>query len=184
MNKYPELQNLIKVVKILDELKIPYYITGGFAVSNYGRPRFTADIDIVIKLSNPDVKQFAKKMQEIFPKGYVDEDQINHALIRQGEFNIVEPITGLKVDFFVAKNDEFEKECFARIVARNLDYEIKFTSPENLIVSKLIWFKESQSTRQLEDISSVIDTQKDLDQKYINKWVQKLDLEKEWRKVK
>jgi len=184
MQKYPELKNLVKVAKALDELKIFYYVTGGFAVSIYGRPRFTADIDMVIKMLNPQVSVFAEKLKKIFPKGYVDEDQINNALKYRSEFNIVDSESGLKIDFFITKNDEFEKECFERAQLRDLGYRINFTSPENLIISKLIWFKDSQSTRQLEDIASIVTVQKDLDQKYLNSWVKKLDLQAEWQKLK
>jgi Na+/glutamate symporter len=41
---------LKKIAKILDDLKIPYAVTGGFAVSIWGIPRYTADIDIIIEL--------------------------------------------------------------------------------------------------------------------------------------
>jgi Na+/glutamate symporter len=37
---------LVKAVQILDQLQIPYAVTGGFAVLVWGRPRFTADIDM------------------------------------------------------------------------------------------------------------------------------------------
>lgn len=183
MKKYPELKNLIKIVKVLDELKIPYYITGGFAVSVYGRPRFTADVDVVIKMINIQVTDFAKKIQKIFPKGYVDESQINNALIQLGEFNIIDPESGLKVDFFITENTEFDKECFHRVVKHNLEYQVMFISAEGLIISKLLWYKESQSTRQLEDIKSVLDIQKKLDITYIKKWVKKLNLERQWGKL-
>ena len=36
---------LILISKILDGLRIDYFISGGFAVSVWGRPRFTADVD-------------------------------------------------------------------------------------------------------------------------------------------
>lgn len=183
MQKLPELENLVKIAKILDELKIPYYVTGGFAVSIYGRPRFTADIDIVIKMASYHKSDFAKKIRTIFPEGYVDQDQIDNALERVGEFNIIDPGSGLKIDFFIAKNNEFEKEVFSRVKDKDIDYMVKFTSPENLILSKLSWFKEGQSTRQLEDITSVMDVQTDLDMVYLKKWVKKLDLEKEWGKI-
>lgn len=184
MQKYPELKNLVKIFKVLDGLKIPYYITGGFAVSIYGRPRFTADVDVVIKMSNLTVRDFVAKLQKIFPKGYVDENQINDALVHHGEFNIIDSESGLKVDFFITKNDEFEKECFKRVQLRDFEYKVNFASPENLIISKLIWYRDSQSTRQLEDIVSVMDIQRGLDNKYLLLWVQKLGLQKEWQELK
>jgi len=39
---------LIKIAGILEELNIPYAVTGGIAVSVWGRTRFTADIDMAI----------------------------------------------------------------------------------------------------------------------------------------
>ena len=46
-----EIEDLLKkIAEIFDELKIPYAITGGMAVSVWGRPRFTADIDIIVEL--------------------------------------------------------------------------------------------------------------------------------------
>lgn len=33
---------LCKIAEILEKLRIPYIITGGFAVAVWGRPRFTA----------------------------------------------------------------------------------------------------------------------------------------------
>src|SRR3990167_260847 len=173
MENYPELKNLIGIAKVLDELKIPYYVTGGFAVSIYGRPRFTADIDIVIKMASGVKKDFAKKIGKIFPKGYVDEDQIDDALNQVSEFNVIDPESGLKIDFFITKENDFEKGVFKRALIQNIDYEIKFISPEDLIISKLLWFKMGQSTRQLEDISSVLTIQKKKEKKKFKKKIKK-----------
>ena len=41
---------LVKVAPILDQLCIAYFVTGGFAVSVWGRPRATFDVDIVVQL--------------------------------------------------------------------------------------------------------------------------------------
>lgn len=43
-------QLLSKIAKILKDLKISYAVTGGFAVIVWGKPRFTADIDIIVEL--------------------------------------------------------------------------------------------------------------------------------------
>jgi len=183
MEKYPELENLVKIAKILDELNIPYYITGGFAVTIYGRPRFTADVDIVIKMDLSDITEFANQVRQIFPKGYVDKYQIEQALKLNSEFNIIDTESGFKFDFFITKNDGFEESAFKRYRVENLDAPIKTISPEDLIISKLLWFRESESTRQIEDIISVMDIQKNLDQKYIDSWIEKLSLQNEWQKL-
>jgi hypothetical protein len=173
---------LIEIAKILDELKIDYYVTGGFAITIWGKPRFTADIDIVIKMAEFHGGIFADKIQAIFPTGYIDKSQIKSALKSIGQFNFIEPGSGLKMDFYITKQNDFEKECFKRSKAEDLGYQIKIISPENLILSKLIWYREAQSDRHLEDIKSVLDT-RNIDQKYLNSWVKKLGLEKEWEKA-
>ena len=61
--------------------------------------------------------------------------------------------------------------------------EVHGIKTEDLIISKLIWYRESESTRQLEDIKSVIETQKSFDNKYLFNWVKKLNLEKEWQEL-
>ncbi len=43
-------QLLVSITKTLKYLNIPYLVTGGIAVLVWGRPRFTADIDIVVEL--------------------------------------------------------------------------------------------------------------------------------------
>ena len=183
MKKFPELENLIKIFKILDELNIAYYVTGGFAVSVFGHPRFTADVDIVIKMQETDAKVFSLKIKNVFPQGYIDIDLIKHALIHKSEFNMIDPESGLKIDFFITKLDEFEKSAFNRIIKKDIDYEVAFISPEDLIISKLLWFREGQSTRQLEDIITVIQVQKNLDKQYLAKWVSNLKLSDEWQKL-
>ncbi len=181
--KIPEIETLIEVAKVLDELKISYYISGGYAVSVWGRPRFTADLDIIVKMFPRQTSEFTKQMSALFPAGYVDKEQIDNALKENGEFNVIDPETGLKIDFFIAKKGEYEEECFKKVLVKDAGYKIKFTSPENLILSKLIWYKQSGSTRHLEDIESILANSK-IDKKYLNLWVKKLGLEKEYLELK
>jgi len=65
---------LVKVAPILDQLGIAYFVTGGFAVSVWGRPRATFDVDIVVQLVEPQMASLAKALRRISEAGYVDED--------------------------------------------------------------------------------------------------------------
>lgn len=179
MHEKTPTEILISIAKVLDELKIDYYITGGFAVSVWGRPRFTADIDLIIKMTHLQKNDFSQKIAKLFPKGYIDQDQIDTALARQGEFNFIEPETGLKVDFWITKNDAFDKLCFNNLIVKDIGYKVKFISPEDLILSKLIWFSETNSDRHTEDAQTVLDISK-IDLKYLKAQVIKLKLEKEF----
>lgn len=169
---------LIKVAKILSDLKIKYFITGGFCVSVWGRPRATFDIDIIVKLIEPQASSLAKALQEISKAGYADEDMMKDAIRHNGEFNFIDPNSGLKVDFWVAegknsKPPEFENRKLKKINGQ----DVYFASPEDLILSKLQWFKDTQSTRHLEDAESVlkISSQK-LNMEYLKQWAERLEV--------
>lgn len=170
-------QLLIKTAKILETLKIPYAVTGGVAVAFWGKPRFTADIDIIIELEAENISPLAKLLLSIDKDVYVSEEAMRDALKRKGEFNFVHPQTGLKVDFWVkdTKADIYGKLKIEKAIAQNIDgQKVFFISPEDLILSKLFWYRESQSPQHLEDIKTIFDIQKSkLDLKYIKTWAEK-----------
>lgn len=176
---------LIKIAGILDELQIPYLVTGGLAVLVWGRPRFTADIDIVIETQAEAREKIYQKLLTV-GKGYIDEEEIKKAIEAQGEFNFIDGESGIKVDFWISKDDDFDASRLKRRVAREvLGRKIYFTSPEDLILIKLVWYKESGSSRHLEDIESVVKISGEkLDHLYIEKWVEKLGLGKYWSEVR
>lgn len=167
---------LRKVAKILQDLKISYAVTGGFAVIVWGKPRFTADIDIIVELAPQNISPLAKALLLIDKAVYVSEEAMWDALKRRGEFNFIHPQTGLKVDFWVrgSKADIYGKLKFERVrVVKFGDQEVSFVSPEDLILSKLFWYKKSGSSKHLEDIKTVLDIQKNkLDLDYIKKWAE------------
>ena len=160
---------LLDVVSVLDKLKIKYFITGGYAVSVWGSPRSTADIDIVVEFIKPDVDLLLRALRKISNAGYVDEDTAKYAIIHKGEFNFIDPETGLKVDFWVSKKDKrAETEYKNRIAKKINNKKVYFISPEDLIISKLIWYNETMSSRHLEDAESVIKISK-IDLNYLKK---------------
>lgn len=160
-------QLLCKIAKILENLDIPYIVTGGFAVAVLAKPRYTADIDIVIELVPQKVRQLSKELLAIDKAVYVSEEAMRDAIEHKGEFNFIHPQTGLKVDFW-AKRYPFER--LKRAVVKKINgQKIKFISPEDLILSKLIWYKEGQGAKQLEDIKSILKISKP-DLNYIKRW--------------
>jgi len=165
---------LIKVVEVLEELKIPYAITGGMAVFVWAKPRFTADIDIIILLDLQDVEKLSDALLKISEYGYLDKDDMWNALRRHGEFNFIDGASGVKVDFWVLGGDSFGKDQIKRRTPKEvLNKKVFFVSPEDLILSKLLWAKESESEFQLRDVESVLKIQKKLDWVYLKKWAKK-----------
>lgn len=163
-----DLVSILKiVVRRLEKLNIPYILTGGLAVSFWGSPRSTHDIDIVIDARKED----RGKILDIFKKDfYISEIALSQAIDQRFTFNIIHFKEGLKVDFWLSKRDPFRISEFERGLKRKIfGKEIYIISPEDLILEKLLWCKESRSWKHLEDIKSILEISKpDLD--YIKKW--------------
>lgn len=167
---------LTKIIKILHKLKIPYAITGGFAISVWGHPRSTNDIDIIVEMVEKNIKPLISEMKAFKKSIYADEDAVRDAMERSSEFNFIDPDMGVKVDFFVLANNPYNKLKIKRAILRDISGVAKayFVSPEDLILSKLLWSKESSSWKQIEDIKTVLNNSKiKLDFKYIKNWAEK-----------
>lgn len=163
---------LLKIARILEDLEISYIVTGGVAATVWGRPRYTADIDIVIELVLEKVPKLIKNLFSISKNIYIDEEMIKEAVKEKMEFNIIDPETSFKVDFWPAK-DGFEKLKIRRGIPKKIDRQkVNFISPEDLILSKLEWYKKSPSEKQLEDIKSVLEISK-VNLSYIKNWAKK-----------
>lgn len=167
---------LVQVAKILDKLKIPHIVSGGMAVFVWGKPRFTADIDIVVELKEIDLARLQKALQLLHEAGYIDLEMMKDALKHRGQFNFIDGATGVKVDFYIARKDDFGLSCLHRGRREEVNgYKVNFISPEDLILIKLKWHKEGDSAKQIEDVKSILKISGyKLDKKYLKLWAIKL----------
>ena len=124
----PEL--LKKIGSILQKLEIPYVVTGGIAVSVWGRPRYTADIDIAVELLPQKLDVFSRELSRIGNDVYVDRNMMLRALLQKSEFNVIDPDSDLKIDFWILKGTPFDTSELERRVKRKiLGQSIFFISP-------------------------------------------------------
>ena len=162
---------IVRIAGILDALTIPYAITGGYAVSIWGKPRSTFDVDVVIEFPQSKIHPLAEALKKISELVYIDERMMTRAVERKGEFNFIHIESGIKIDFFVLKDDEFSSARLKRRVSKSIaGKSVYFLSPEDLVLSKLLWRKDTESELQLRDVESVLKFQKNLDWRYLQKW--------------
>ncbi|HBK52347.1 DUF6036 family nucleotidyltransferase [Syntrophomonas wolfei] len=183
MNLPTEIQILKLVITKLEELNIPYMLSGSLAGSFYAQPRMTRDIDIVIELA---AEQIAK-ITEIFSGDfYIDEDDVNEAVRLQSMFNIIHYQAVVKIDFIIRKDSLYRKLEFERRIRKIIaGFALWVVSPEDLIISKIFWARDSKSELQLNDVSSIMKYQaKKLDWEYIEYWVKELGLGQLWEEIK
>ena len=180
MNEELEVLNLI--TNRLNNGEINYMISGSIAVNYYSIPRMTRDIDIVINLNKSDISKFIELFQNDF---YLDNDVIKEETSNKGIFNLIHKDYFVKVDFILRKESEFKIMEFSRKRKISIkDNSMWIVSPEDLILAKLDWAKDSFSEIQLRDVQNLINSVKDLDWEYINNWVKVLGLNEIYNKLK
>lgn len=156
----------------LEILQIPYMLSGSTAMMHYSPYRLTADIDIVVELGpNKETRLFSV----LEPEYYVPHDAVRRAISSSRMFNVIHMQTAYKVDCIIKKTSKFQTAVFDR--RRKVDFQGKdiwIITVEDLILSKLIWAKDSKSEMQFKDIKNLMRT--DYDRSYVEGWLDELGI--------
>jgi hypothetical protein len=174
-----ELDVLRIVSERLDAAHIPYMLTGSYALAFYTTPRMTRDLDLVILLGQDDIGGIVKVFGSDF---YVDAEAVRSAVLSQRQFNLMHLKSGIKVDLIVRKAAEYRQVEFAR--RRQVDFagvKTWIVTREDLILSKLVWAKDSGSELQQRDVRSLMD--EGLDRAYLEQWAKRLGVDASLRKL-
>lgn len=176
-----ELEVLQMVTDRLAEANVPYMVTGSIAMNYYVVPRMTRDIDIVVELSEEDVEKTVRLFQRDF---YVEREMVERAVKDRLMFNVIHNAHVIKVDLIVRKNGDYRKEEFSRRRTVKIgDHSLQIVSPEDLILSKLDWAKDSHSEMQLRDVQNLLTGVQRLDHHYLIAWVDRLGLRDLYQEV-
>lgn len=173
------LQDQLSILKLvtgrLDDARIPYMVTGSIAGGHYGHPRMTRDIDLVVELTDADAPRLAAMLG---PEFAADVDIIRRSVSRGGLFNVIHQDAIVKVDFVMRKDTPYRLEEFGRRRLVDVDgHRLWMVSPEDLILSKLVWAKDSGSELQRRDVRGVLKVQGDaLDSAYLERWASTLSV--------
>jgi hypothetical protein len=173
---------LVQVAETLNRLELPYMLTGAVAVTYYGEPRTTHDIDIVTLIAPVDIVRIKTALEPTFS---VDETSIKAALREGSAFNAIHEETGFKVDFWMLKRGEYDRVAFERRVpVRLLGADMFLPSPEDVVIIKLDWHRLSGIDKHYADARGVAAVQKGrLDSDYIVRWCKAKSLSDLWDRI-
>ena len=166
------LEGLQKIVDALTTENVDYMIVGGFAVNFYNRARFTVDIDFVLQIHPHHVERILQHFPDWMPFLESFEESASKGQV----FNITDFETGVRYDFMTYQDSDYNWTAFER--RRKVDFlgiECMIASPEDLIISKLIWCSISKSEKQLADITFLLE-EVDLDYQYLKLWTQRQNI--------
>lgn len=173
-------QLLNDIIRLLNSLNVPYYLTGSWALSFYAKPRSTHDIDFVINLSKKDVSRFYESFD--INRYMISEQSIKDAIHHRYQFQVTDRLSGFWIDFWIPQEDEFNKAVFIRKKKVKLfNLYTWLPTVEDLIILKTIWSNISGGSEiQRNDVKSIYAIQKDIDYNYIEKWIDRLNIRGEY----
>lgn len=172
---------------LIDSLErggIPYRVVGSMASIAYGEPRYTNDIDVIVQLDHEKVDAFCAAFPA--PDFYCSVEAARQAAQQRLQFNILHLPSGLKADVIVAADSPFDQSQFARGQRLRTDetHEAWIASPEDVILKKLVYFKEGGSEKHLRDIVGILKVQgEQIERAYLAEWVPRLGVDAEWQLV-
>jgi hypothetical protein len=171
---------MLLVTRILEKMDIPYAVGGSMSSSLHGVMRSTLDVDIVADLRVEHIPPFVAALS---PDFYADDEMMREAILHQSSFNLIHYETAFKVDVFIPKTRAFDEMQMERrtavVVSADPERSIYVTSPEDVILSKLEWYRvgDEVSDRQWRDILGVLKMKSgQLDLDYLRYWATKLNV--------
>ena len=175
---HEETKVILAITRVLETLSVPYYLGGSWAVSAYGFPRSTLDVDIIADLKAKHVDPLVTALKSQF---YINPGLIRKARRLQHPFSIFHLAHFFKVDLFSAGSSPFKRIQMSRRqkvpLEPDLPTQVYFCSSEDIILEKLAWFHLGGKTseRQWLDVRGVLKVQQPtLDYDYLRQWAGEL----------
>ena len=168
---------LIEVAEMLATAKIDFVIGGSLASSLWGQERTTHDADVAVLL---DLEKL-RLLEPLVTWPYImDTESIRSSLSNPREFASGQILNGEtldKIDLFLLSDSAYTTARFAnrRYVEVSPEKSLPFSSPEDIVITKLRWFVLGNrvSDRQWNDIVQVLEIQQgQLDDAYLKFWAE------------
>lgn len=173
------------LVEVLETLGAEYMIGGSQASMYYGEPRLTRDVDVIVALR---LEQLPVLLRGFPPdEFYVDEEAARDAIGTSGQFNIIHPDSGLKIDVYISPDTPYDRARLARRQRLPLVPGVNayFTRPEDVILYKLLYHRQVESGVHLRDVLGILRVSgPELDERYITEWAERLGLSTLWEHIR
>jgi len=172
------------VLDVLEAQQLTYMLVGSLASGVFGEARLTLDIDIVIELPPAQIDAFCQAFPE--PEYYVSAKAARDAVARGGQFNVIHIPSGNKIDFMIARRDEWGRTQVARrreelIIPGRSGF---LASPEDVILGKMLYYREGEHEKHLRDVAAMLRISGDeIDREYVGDWSSRLGLTAVWQAV-
>jgi hypothetical protein len=172
------------VVAALDDVGIDHAVVGSVASMNYGEPRFTLDVDILIDPTSAQLHRLCRAFPE--SDWYVSEPAAQNALQHRRQFNVIHPKSGMKIDFMIVRDAAWNRQQLARRIRRPVEagFDAWMAHPEDVILGKLLYYREGGSDKHVRDIASMLKlSDEPIDRSRVAEWADRLGVRAEWEHI-
>ena len=175
MTELPIQALLLEAIAVLDGLKVPYMVMGGFAVRAWAIPRPTYDADLAIDVDDDGLARLLDTLQEAgfeVPGEYAGGFRDKVAGIEKVKVTRVAGESVWEVDLFLARGEFFRSALRRRRPQQLAGHPVQIMAPEDVILLKLIAHRRKDQL----DIEEILKVMGDLDLGYLRSWAQRLDV--------
>lgn len=134
-------------------------VTGSVASMLYAEPRFTADVDVVARISAPeDLRRAFSSADYYCPPAEVIAVEMARPM--HGRVNVLHTPSALKADVYLAGEDPLH--AWAIALRRRFEVggrEVWVAPPEYVILRKLLFFREGGSSKHVRDVRALLAAQ-------------------------
>lgn len=173
----PMFDAVFAVVEAFGRCEMNSAMTGSMVSSHYGESVASLGVDFLVML---DERQARLLSDDLSPRFYCNAEAVAEIARTHGMVNIIDNATGLKIDLSHMKRSPFREAIFARASEIEIGGPpaINAVSPEDIILMKLDWRRDSQSQKQWDNALSVVRVRgARLDWKYLFEQARALQLE-------
>ena len=194
-----DLTLYIDILLTMERLEVPYVVIGAFAGVSYGITRVTADVDIVVDLDETHILALAEAY--LPPRFYADPEQMRESIRLGVIFNIIDTTEGRKVDLIPLTMKPGYDWALQNRIRRDVplpgegSFRAWFARPEDVIVGKLMAWREGRSFKHEQDIRDMLiavrlgddlELTEMFDVNNVNQWIPQLgpDVQQLWERIK
>lgn len=160
---------VVKVIDVLEELGVPYMLTGSLANMLYAKPRLTADADFVVVLDRVSIGEIADRLRDHYQ---FDPQMTFETATATTRFKFRHREMRFSIEFFLLSDSPHDRERFRRRrIERMWDRDVPIPTAEDVVVTKLQWAARANRLKDREDLHQILKRQTpNLDWPYIRGW--------------
>jgi hypothetical protein len=179
-----------RVIRLLDECELEYAICGSIAAMEYGEPRLSIDVDLMLLAEPRHLTRFVRSVEEwgvyVTPLEVIAEQ----APAGGKPFNIIDGSSGSKLDIYPVTKHGLAGSAMGPRRHRVWDLESGdvawFLAPEDVILFKLEFYRIGGEVSQKHpaDIAKILEVMAaQLEVAYIERWAARIGVLDLWRRL-